>query len=588
MLTLPNHGPLAQRPLSRSALLALGLLLGCHAAHAEGGGKGPTPHPSTPTAATPGKSRAAKKPLGPAAPKPRAHVKANLTSPLGTNLDGINDWSSDFPFVDALKRSRAWISSTDSQWEDQRKFTLDERGFPRSLAEGQRARTLIWWDLPHYPAGDYVVLYEGVGRLSYAPQGDVREKRAGRELVHVDPKKGFFSLIIEAIPKPESYLKNVHVIMPGGVCEDDPVRYCDDAHPCAGRAACTSFEQNYETQIFHPKFLERLQKFSVVRFMDWMRTNESSERKWADRPLPTDVRFRDGVPVETMVALANRLSQHPWFNMPHAADDDYVRRFATYVRDNLRPDLKAYVEYSNEVWNGIFPQSGYATEQGKKLGLGQSNWDAQYRFQARRSTEVQKIWESVFQGQEKRLVRVLGTQVANEGVAEALLSFEDTSQHVDALAVAPYFGGEYGAPEEAKRWESATITQIIDDLRARSLPTSFKFIKRHAEIAKKYRLELVAYEGGESFAGIAGSENNDKLNKLFDAVGRDPRMKQIYLEYLAGWRDNGGRLFVHFTDCFVPGKFGRWGALEYLEQPRAEAPKFDALLTFIEQNPRWW
>ena len=584
MLALQTHCALLRRSPVRAAFLALSVLVGCHAAHAEGTGKPPTPHPS----AKAPKPVAAKKPSATGRAKPSAHVSANATSPLGTNLDGINDWSSDFPFVDALKRSRAWISSTETQWEDQRTFTLDERGFPRSLAEGQRARTLIWWDLEHYPAGDYVVLYEGVGALSYAPQGELREKRAGREVVHVDPKKGFFGLIIEAIPKPASYLKNVHVLMPGGVCDDDPVRYCDAQKPCAGRAACTPFEQNYETQIFHPKFLERLQKFSVVRFMDWMRTNDSKERKWADRPLPTDVRFRDGAPVETMVALANRLSQHPWFNIPHAADDDYVRQFASYVRDHLRPELKVYVEYSNEVWNGIFPQAAYATEQGKKLGLGKSNWDAQYRFQARRSTEVQKIWEAVFKGQEKRLVRVLGTQVANEGVAEALLSFEDTREHVDALAVAPYFGGEYGAPEETKRWENASVTQVLADLRARSLPTSYGFIKRHAEIAKKYQLELVAYEGGESFAGIGGSENNPKLNKLFDAVGRDPRMKQIYLEYLAGWKNNGGKLFVHFTDCFVPGKFGRWGALEYLEQPRAEAPKFDALQSFIEKNPRWW
>ena len=515
-----------------------------------------------------------------------ASVRANANSPLGTNLDGITDWSTDFPFVDALKRSREWISSPVSTWEDHRPIPLDERGNPRALARGQRARSLIWWEVTQYPAGDYVVLYDGVGTLSYDPQGELVHKAPGREVVHLDPKKGFFSLLIESI-KPSDPLRNVHVLMPGGVCDNDPVRYCDDKLPCSG-APCRSFEQDHESQIFHPKFLERLQKFSVVRFMDWMRTNDSKEKKWADRPLPTDARFRDGAPVETMVALANRLSQSPWFNIPHAADDDYVRRFATYVRDHLRSDLKAYVEYSNEVWNGIFPQASYVQAQGKKLGLGKSDWDAQYRYHARRSTEVMKIWEGVFKGQEQRLVRVLGTQVANEGVAEGLLSFEDAAQHVDVLAVAPYFGGEYASPEEEKRWEKATVTEVIDDIHKRTLPLCNTFIKRHAEIAAKYKLELVAYEGGESFAGIAGTENNAKLNKLLDAVGRDPRMKQVYLDYLEGWKNNGGKLFVHFTDVFAPGKYGRWGALEYLEQPRAQAPKFDALMTFIETHPRWW
>jgi len=520
-------------------------------------------------------------------PSPHYVNKANERSPLGTNLDGINDWSPSFPFVDAMKRSREWISSAEGQWDDQRAFALDTSGWVRSLQKGQIARSLVFWDATHFPSGDYVALYDGAAELTWDVQGGVSAKKPGREVLKVDSKHNL-ALLISGIAKPENYPKNLRLIMPGGVCSNDPVRYCDSKTACARGGQCELFEKNYATQLFHPKFLEKLQAFSTVRFMDWMKTNESKERKWQDRPLPSDARFREGVPLEIMVALANRLSQNPWFNIPHAADDDYVRQFATYVRDHLRPGLKAYVEYSNEVWNGMFPQAAFATEQGKKLKLGESNWDAQYRYYAKRTTQVHKIWEQVFKGQQERVVRVLAVQAANSGVAVAELDYLDTKQHVDALAIAPYFGGEYGDPKEEKRWESASVTDVIDDLRKRSLPNTFAMVKAHAEIAAKYKLELVAYEGGESFAGIAGTENNEKLNKLFDSVGRDPRIKQIYLEYLEGWKQNGGKLFVHFTDCFTPGKFGRWGALEYLEQPRAQAPKFDGLMTFIEKSPRWW
>ena len=520
-------------------------------------------------------------------PSPHYVNKANERSPLGTNLDGINDWSPSFPFVDAMKRSREWISSAEGQWDDQRAFALDTSGWVRSLQKGQIARSLVFWDATHFPSGDYVALYDGAAELTWDVQGGVSAKKPGREVLKVDSKHNL-ALLISGIAKPENYPKNLRLIMPGGVCSNDPVRYCDSKTACARGGQCELFEKNYATQLFHPKFLEKLQAFSTVRFMDWMKTNESKERKWQDRPLPSDARFREGAPLEIMVALANRLSQNPWFNIPHAADDDYVRQFATYVRDHLRPGLKAYVEYSNEVWNGMFPQAAFATEQGKKLKLGESNWDAQYRYYAKRTTQVHKIWEQVFKGQQERVVRVLAVQAANSGVAVAELDYLDTKQHVDALAIAPYFGGEYGDPKEEKRWESASVTDVIDDLRKRSLPNTFAMVKAHAEIAAKYKLELVAYEGGESFAGIAGTENNEKLNKLFDSVGRDPRIKQIYLEYLEGWKQNGGKLFVHFTDCFTPGKFGRWGALEYLEQPRAQAPKFDGLMTFIEKSPRWW
>lgn len=599
--------PVSRLLLTRSALAALGAgLIAACSANAQTSHPPPLPKAesaksaaSKPAAAT--KPAAANKATAPrdnaansaptgtpqAAKVPRSTNKANASSPLGTNLDAINDWSPDFAFVDAMKRSREWISSTPHSWEDERKFTLDAQGWPTSLGKGQLARTLIFWDQHHYPSGEYTVLYDGAGELDYDIKGKVVSKKPGRELVSID-SSGNFAVLIASLPKPKTYLKNLRVIMPGGSCSDDPIRYCDAKAPCAGAATCTPFEKTYEKQVFHPKFLERIAPFSVVRFMDWMNTNESHEVKWENRPKPSDARFRHGAPLETMVALANTLSTNPWFNIPHAADDEYVRKFATYVRDNLRPDLKAYVEYSNEVWNGMFPQAEYATTMGKKLGLGESNWDAQYRFYARRTTEVHKIWESVFKGQQKRVVRVLGTQVANAGVATAYLDFEDTKQHIDALAVAPYFAGEYGAPEEEKRWEASNVTAIIDDIRKRSLPAAFAMIKAHAEIAAQYKLELVAYEGGESFSGIAGTENNEKLNKLFDSVGRDPRMKQVYLEYLEGWKKNGGKLFVHFTDCYTPGKYGRWGALEYMEQPRKEAPKFDGLMTFIEKNKRWW
>jgi hypothetical protein len=519
-------------------------------------------------------------------PQPPPVNKANAHSPLGTNLDAINDWSSSFPFVDAMKRSREWISSAEGTWDDQRPFALDQSGWVRTLQKGQLARSLVFWDAGHYPSGNYVALYDGTADLTWDVQGGVSLKKPGREVIKVD-SKGNLALLVSGIPKPASYPKNVRLIMPGGVCSNDALRYCDDSTPCAG-GKCEPFEKNYATQIFHPKFLEKVAPFSTVRFMDWMKTNESKEQKWANRPLPSDVRFREGVPLEIMVELANRLSQNPWFNIPHAADDDYVRQFAIYVRDHLRPELKAYVEYSNEVWNGMFPQAAYATEQGKKLKLGESNWDAQYRFYAKRTTAVHKIWEAVFEGQQQRVVRVLATQAANSGVAVAELDYLDTKHHIDALAIAPYFGGEYGDPKEEKRWQDASVTEVIDDLRKRSLPNTFAMTKAHAEIAAKYKLELVAYEGGESFAGIAGTENNEKLNKLFDAVGRDPRIKEIYVEYLNGWKQNGGKLFVHFTDVFTPGKFGRWGALEYLEQPRAQAPKYDGLVTFVEKTPRWW
>ncbi len=119
-------------------------------------------------------------------------------------------------------------------------------------------------------------------------------------------------------------------------------------------------------------------------------------------------------------------------------------------------------------------------------------------------------------------------------------------------------------------------------------PASAAWARNYRKVANDYGVHLISYEGGESMVGILGAEGNTALNELFDAFNRDPRIKQLYLDYLAGWKQAGGELFVHFNDAGRYTKWGRWGALEYIAQPRAAAPKFDAIQSFIEQNPVWW
>ena len=55
-----------------------------------------------------------------------------------------------------------------------------------------------------------------------------------------------------------------------------------------------------------------------------------------------------GMPLEYMVQLANHVGAAPWFTLNHMADDDFHRQFAQQVKATLRPDVKVYVEWSNE------------------------------------------------------------------------------------------------------------------------------------------------------------------------------------------------------------------------------------------------
>lgn len=295
------------------------------------------------------------------------------------------------------------------------------------------------------------------------------------------------------------------------------------------------------------------------------------------------------VPVEIQLDLANRLGADAWLTVPHRATDEYVSRLANTVRDQLAPNLRVYVEYSNEIWNGIFSQGSYAEQQGLALGLASSPFEARLRFQARRSVEIFEIFESVFPAAERqRLVRVIAAQAANAWTSRVLLDHDDTLAHVDALAIAPYFGGSLGGPDRVADVRAMSLDVLFAELTNVAVPESLAWITAQAEDAGARGVDLIAYEGGNHLAGHGGVENDATINALFDAANRDPRMHELYTTYLEGWKERGGKLFVHFVNCSAPNKWGRWGALEYLEQPRADAPKYDALFDFIESHPAWW
>jgi hypothetical protein len=514
----------------------------------------------------------------------------NENSTLGTNLNGIADWSTEWSFVDAFKMSREWISGSSSQWDDGRPIDVDDKGWVRSLLSDQIARTLLFWDLVDiYPGGQYTVIYEGEGTIEYwnaAARNDALSA-PGRDVIDVDPAQGGIGMNITAV-NPGNYLRNIRVIVPGGGCSNDAFRWCAGDGDCGG-GSCALFADTYETQIFHPTFLDRIKTYRLLRFMDWMSTNGSPIREWSERAEVDDARWSGeaGVPLEIMVDLANRLGADPWFTMPHQATDDFVANFAAMVRDTLDPELHAYVEYSNEVWNGIFDQAGYARDQGLALGLSTNEFEAQLFFYSRRAVEIFGIWENAF-GSPDRLVRVMGTQAANSWVSDQVLGFESASDSTDALAAAPYFGGYLGSPDEQARVASMSADDLLAELEGTALPEAIGWMQDQASSASAHGVDLVSYEGGQHLAGHGGVENDDTINALFDEVNRDSRMGGLYATYLEAWRDAGGQVFTHFTSCGGYSKWGRWGSLEYLTQPREEAPKFDALQDFIETTPPWW
>ncbi len=483
---------------------------------------------------------------------------------LGMNLGGPSDWNTELPFVDVFRLSRTWISQRQGEkWGKGPALVLDERGWVTRLEPDCWAETpLCTISDGHYPAGQYTVLYEGQGTFEFWGSATIAEQAPGRLLIDVAPAKGPIWLRLRQTD-PADYIRNIRVVMPG-------------------------FAETYEREPFHPVFLERWRGMACLRFMDFMHTNHSKIVTWDDRPILADATWTvKGIPLEVMADLANRLDADAWFCMPHLADDDYVRRFAQQAKELLEPERKIYLEWSNETWNSIFAQSRYAGEKGRELGFSEKSWEAAWRYTAYRSVQVFRIWEEVFGGT-GRLVRVLPTQAANSHVSEQILAFQDAYKQADALAVAPYVS--FNVPQEgndqrpgAEQVAAWTVEQVLDHMEKVALPQSAQWLRKQKEVADKYGLRLVAYEGGQHATALGAANQNQTLVQLLMDANAHPRMGRLYELHFADWEAVGGDLFCHFSSVGAWSRHGSWGLLRHYDEDPAQSPKFVAVMAWARK-----
>ena len=589
---------------------------------------------------------------------------ASFQPSLGINLESpqaeADMIGQSIPFVDVFRTARPFAEYSCEQ------IDYDQHGWAKHIPAScgtVKARTTMLQSLPEdsVPFGIYTVLYDGVGKLSYAGAGRLLESHpeAGYDLIRLDKTRYRQTkrLIVNVIKTADApnHIKNIRVVMPGGVCVDNPYQRVESAEDCQASqylAFADLLREDRNNIVFNPDYLRFLKDFRVLRTMNLMEASprrpnrhfiplcenlsEAAYRDCVTQPLNwqqrakmddatwggsfrTIVTKRHGVPLEVAVALANQLNISPWFNIPHNADDDYVRQYASYVHDHLNQGLKAYIEYSNETWNTGFWGAHYVQAMGYKNGLDKpvypfrdADYSARVRYYSQRSVEIFKIWEQVFGGTD-RLVRIVGSNQSSIPTSKDILEYHNAYQHIDAVAIAPYFYGCWNReaeqcqdkqliPEVLSQAQSVDeVFKIIhhpyypevEDFKKRGDPygiaSILNLIKRQAENAKQFGVDLYAYEGGQHLV-VRWQEDESqyaadaKLRELFEQANRDPRMKELYLQLLNGWKQAGGKLFVVFT---LPQTFHRWGSFgikESLNAPREQSPKYDAIMEVQGSN----
>ncbi|HIP81170.1 MAG TPA: hypothetical protein EYH16_02010 [Leucothrix mucor] len=545
-----------------------------------------TPPATPPSASDLASARSTKSPRSNTL-KPRESKTKGIV--LGINTADIREDTSSIQFLNLFKSAIPFAETV--PWGSGKEVEYDENGWPTNL-NGGKAGTKFLNRLPEGTIEDgyYTVLYDGEGEIFYGNDARMIVHRPGKDVIEIKAGKDHTlnaSLFIRKTT-PDNHIRNIRILPDGGICKGLPHIRVKVAEDC-GKTEFLSFVDHHDTILFNPDYLNFMKDFQVIRFMNMSGMTRNPVEHWNERNKPDKATwggraglYSRGAPVEIMVALANQVKANAWFSMPYKASDDYIQQFADYVKANLDPNLKAYIEYSNEVWNPIFIHHDYAIEKGLAAKLDEKKSPAGYKWYSRRSVEVFKIWEKAFGGDDQ-LVRVMGSWTSNQNMSSQVLAFEDAYKHTDAIAVGPYVSAHPKELRKAKNVDDV-FSLMMDKNSKWGMTTILSYIQKQEKVATSFGVDLIAYEGGQHLVDWDTRTVDQHPNPLLYAANRDPRMGVLYDELMREWRRAGGKLFVAFSAPRIYSWYGSWGIKEHIRQPRSEAPKYDSLLRYLEDS----
>jgi len=498
---------------------------------------------------------------------------------IGMNLGGLADWGTELPFVDLMKNCRTWytkdIGNPNAPFSSELESHLSYRtdGYPthapQIIPESIYPQSIvtIWAITSGWPPGEYTVLWEGTGTLSFWGTYQSLTQIDDHRIVFdfPNPIDGAVEMTI-AESDINDPIRNIRVLMPGT-------------------------ESTYETEPFNPVWLDKLSAFNSVRFMDWGQTNNWGQTDgnaldptlfdWADRSQMDHYTwaYNKGIPYEMMVKLMNDYNLDGWVCVPHRASSNYMSNMADYFRDNLDTDRHLTVEYSNEIWNWIFGQTQWLNEYGCiQAGVDWPQGLTPY---------VQNCLDhftTSFDGQLHRITRAVGAFSGWPYITSTIVNGM-TPGSFDAIAPTFYFGISEDDDQILDGMGSDATAADIAYYARQNMPQSIAYLIEHKnDIADPLGIPLKFYEGGQHLTphpfGVAPTYTQALLD-----IQRDTAMYNLYHEWfdlLRPLQEGDEPLeLMHFS--FISqrsAQYGSWGMLETMDQDTSviHAPKFAAIL----------
>jgi len=478
---------------------------------------------------------------------------------MGTNIEGISDWSRSMMFVDVMKQSRAWGQAT-APWTaisevDAHGWPTTDAGVVVMCASIENGK--VYYDI----SGTYKLSFEGTATLSpNSCQFTISNQVYSNGITTADliVPSGQSQIMI-SFTNTNGGVRNVKMIRPG---------YLSDTN-----------------QIFTNDFLAALAPFSTLRFMEFLVANSQDgileapyysfePQEWSNRRLTTDasqagmIHGQKGSAYEYVVALANLTGKDVWINIPSNASDDYIIQLATFLKNTLNSDIHVYIEFSNEVWNWMFPQTHANRDLASANPIANGSIQKMYAIQTVRMGE---LFKQVY-GQSEMISKIrpiLAWQFSSGAIQSMLQFINDTygnpAQLIYAGSVAPYF--QEPLPEDC------TSVEVIHSTMIANSDDSVTEKVRLINYGKEWGLQggIVCYEGGPHHRGQV--DVNLEIRKT---AQRAPEMKAILKRDLqTNWFDLDGGMFMYYTLCGSYSVYGCWGLTESIND--LTFPKYVAI-----------
>jgi len=210
--------------------------------------------------------------------------------------------------------------------------------------------------------------------------------------------------------------------------------------------------------------IEEASNFTHLRFMDWQGINNELADYgpgWNSRKQKSNPDQSAPMAWEWCIDLCNRTNTDMWVNIHSKYNEDYSYNLAQLIKNNLKPELRVYVEWGNEVWNPAYSNTAKFWSYHNALAGAEAKGFNNLSYGYSHPEQVYQVWaairhhqqfERVFGKGSDRLISVLAGWDAPQKYPTQITAYRDPAINPEGFRFDAYAIG-YPDHEEAAGWK---------------------------------------------------------------------------------------------------------------------------------------